>query len=609
MGLFLSEINKKIKESLEDRMDLKKKRDAKSIHTRSTWTRMWSTSDKETIISGGLLKGKEHRSGFSEIYSPKSKTGNSYRPIPGIEDVNAKYQGDFGSTRTCTIAWRCWSFEDIDKLQPLFLTHGKTVVIEWGWSTGDKKQTIGLDSSRICNVYKDSKFIKKKVIKSGGNFDAMIGLVTGWDWAVQDDGSIKCMTTIIAHGANALDMSIKQLEAQSDGDKEQLLTYVENIYARLKDLGDEYGPTKDGAASKYVSEDEAYVNWAFIEDEIITKHISMETGGGVKLPVMKSVSYDSDGKEIGPTLIYRPPKLENIKGDILRVKASSPFKSFEAKKNNGAPIRNLVLNVKVVKDAFENVETLSDGLESLFKVMNSAACEIWDFRLVSHEEKPGQFGVVDTNWGENRVKAMKKKAFIFPTWNSNSIVRDQTLSATLPDAMAMSVMYGTNKPKNATADTDDPQAQKAAEKLAEGGPEDDCLKNPEGRKNAKEVKVNENSGTNASTTNPEQNLKDGSEDRVEEESTDEKKTDDEQKKICKKVNNQKIKQVDMIYPVELSLTVDGIAGLQWGNAVHTAFIPKVYKDNVVFQVTAIDHKIDQGDWETTINTVCRIATE
>ena len=70
------------------------------------------------------------------------------------------------------------------------------------------------------------------------------------------------------------------------------------------------------------------------------------------------------------------------------------------------------------------------------------------------------------------TSVVRKKAFVFPTWNSNSIVRDQDLTAKLPDAMAMSVMYGTNKPKNAKADTDNPQAQKAADKLAGGGPED-----------------------------------------------------------------------------------------------------------------------------------------
>ena len=46
------EAEEAIKKSLKDRMNLKKKRDHKSIYARSTWSRMWSTSDKDTIICG-----------------------------------------------------------------------------------------------------------------------------------------------------------------------------------------------------------------------------------------------------------------------------------------------------------------------------------------------------------------------------------------------------------------------------------------------------------------------------------------------------------------------------------------------------------------------------
>ena len=73
------------------------------------------------------------------------------------------------------------------------------------------------------------------------------------------------------------------------------------------------------------------------------------------------------------------------------------------------------------------------------------------------------------------------------------------------------------------------------------------------------------------------------------------------------VGNKKFKDVDLIYPVTLELTIDGISGISWGNAVHTAFISKQYKDNVVFQVTSVNHTLDNSDWVTTIQTVCRIA--
>ena len=37
------------------------------------------------------------------------------------------------SLKRRTISWTCWSFEDIDRLTPHFLMHGKTVLLDWGW--------------------------------------------------------------------------------------------------------------------------------------------------------------------------------------------------------------------------------------------------------------------------------------------------------------------------------------------------------------------------------------------------------------------------------------------------------------------------------------------
>ena len=76
--------------------------------------------------------------------------------------------------------------------------------------------------------------------------------------------------------------------------------------------------------------------------------------------------------------------------------------------------------------------------------------------------------------------------------------------------------------------------------------------------------------------------------------------------VCEKVKKDFSKDIDFIYPIELTLQIDGTSGIEWGNAVHTAFIPKLYKDKVVFQVTGVNHDITNGDWQTTIDTVCRI---
>tara|TARA_B100000287_G_scaffold1892_1_gene1857 strand:+ start:3685 stop:5535 length:1851 start_codon:yes stop_codon:yes gene_type:complete len=613
MALMLSAIHDKVQEELKKRMDNKAKRDEKSIYTRSTWLRMWSTSDKKTIISGGLLSGKKTRGGFDKIYSPKSEDGNSYRPLPGIRGLSVDYKGEFGSTRTATIQWTIWSFEDLQKLQGLFLREGKTVVVEWGWSTGDKSQTLGLDPGKICDVYKSVGLIRKAVTNSGGNFDAMIGLVSGWTWTLREDGGIDCTTELISHGSNALDLTTIKKDAENDGDKERLEHFVENLYKHLE--SDKYCGSsgewkgKDGAAAQYISDETAYVSWGFIEDEIVTKHIAMETKGGVKLPMMKSMTYDNDDKNPKPTLIYCPPSLETIHGEIIDIKRKGPFSPFKNEENNGGKLRNLAIHANKVVLAFAESDNIEGALTNLFRDMNAGACNIWDFKIVDNEERTGEFGVIDTNWTSKNVKDTEAEAFIFPTWSSNSIVRDQNMEAKVPDSMAITTMYGAMQPKDDKADGEPAELaiQKGAEKLSSDDPADCCLDSPEGNKDAQETKKGEDGSTNVATTDTEKQLEAATKkERTTPEETEITKESDKAKDVCSKVNKEKGKQVSFIYPITLELTVDGISGIQWGNTVHTEFIPKIYKEECVFQVTSVNHSIDKSDWSTVIQTVCRI---
>ena len=51
--------------------------------------------------------------------------------------LDAQFLGGNKALRQATINWTCWSFEDIDRLTPHFLSVGKTVCVEWGWVYGN----------------------------------------------------------------------------------------------------------------------------------------------------------------------------------------------------------------------------------------------------------------------------------------------------------------------------------------------------------------------------------------------------------------------------------------------------------------------------------------
>tara|TARA_Y100001937_G_scaffold128796_1_gene208166 strand:+ start:4033 stop:6081 length:2049 start_codon:yes stop_codon:yes gene_type:complete len=63
------------------------------------------------------------------------------------------------------------------------------------------------------------------------------------------------------------------------------------------------------------------------------------------------------------------------------------------------------------------------------------------------------------------------------------------------------------------------------------------------------------------------------------------------------------------YPLELSATLDGIAGIQFGNACVTDLAPSRYYDgppSIVFTVTKTKDTVTPNDWVTEVDTICRM---
>ena len=58
--------------------------------------------------------------------------------------------------------------------------------------------------------------------------------------------------------------------------------------------------------------------------------------------------------------------------------------------------------------------------------------------------------------------------------------------------------------------------------------------------------------------------------------------------------------------IDLSVTIDGIEGIVFGNTITTNYIPSDYASSVYFTVTNVEHNISNSDWTTTLSTVMRM---
>ena len=168
--------------------------------------------------------------GFKEVYgrgrptddplASKSELKQRYvggaLPIPGVKSVSVGYKGGVNALREATIEWVCWSPEDLELLTPHFLEMGHAVVLEWGWGgLGGANKPIPLDYEKILKSVMDRKDkptlhdeIRDTVFKNGGNYDAMIGVISNFEWTLRSDGGFDCTTKIVSRSISILNLVI-----------------------------------------------------------------------------------------------------------------------------------------------------------------------------------------------------------------------------------------------------------------------------------------------------------------------------------------------------------------------------------------------------------------
>ena len=206
--------------------------------------------DKEAVVlmGGHLLGGTEDfpmnrlKAGFrdSPVDVGSSVTGNAkdpfinylgmynqpdgtiiddipFRPMAGVKDISIQFQGGgmrLGATRTAEISWNCWTWQELENYRPHFLQHGKTILLEWGWS-GDginwkggspfydifDGNTLNISETKINKL---NQKLVEHTLDQKGQYDAMLGLVQDFSWTVTEDGGFDCSTKIISQGITLL---------------------------------------------------------------------------------------------------------------------------------------------------------------------------------------------------------------------------------------------------------------------------------------------------------------------------------------------------------------------------------------------------------------------
>jgi len=188
----------------------------KYTHPMSAWTRVCSNavdSNKQGFVMEGMnLGGAKSKYGLLDSngstlgYTADGKIRHSienerfkHRPSPGITSVHTELNGGDGKFRITTIKWKCWSTDQLIYMTPYWLANGVSVSVEFGWNNFNKNSQLELNDLRLMLKYfYDGTDIQKKIELSNGNYDASMGIITKFDYILQEDGSYDC-TTIVSN--------------------------------------------------------------------------------------------------------------------------------------------------------------------------------------------------------------------------------------------------------------------------------------------------------------------------------------------------------------------------------------------------------------------------
>lgn len=122
-----------------------------------------------------------------------SGIGRKLVPRPTITGINVK-EGKDNISRECTLSMKCFSLEQMEKMQTYFLEPGYSLYIEYGWNTSDSisvaLKTVGKTQADIvdgaCAYGLRYELLHKGRVSSNGEFDCFFGFITGG--SVTSDG-------------------------------------------------------------------------------------------------------------------------------------------------------------------------------------------------------------------------------------------------------------------------------------------------------------------------------------------------------------------------------------------------------------------------------------
>jgi hypothetical protein len=205
-------------------------------------------------------------------YSTKDgRTVPMFLPPPGITSVDVVVKKQL--IREATIKWNCFGFAQLEYMTPYFLTPAISAIVEYGWNHFNPESLLDLTigGSKVYNVLGKNKDGKQALVPfvgeggkekltlrdlwkngyplydcnvriSNGMYDAVIGIITNFEFSTTDGVKYDCITTIGSKHRpyGGVTFGNQQSEdtknAKKKDTKDQAMTFPEFVEKRFKKI-------------------------------------------------------------------------------------------------------------------------------------------------------------------------------------------------------------------------------------------------------------------------------------------------------------------------------------------------------------------------------------
>ena len=166
-----------------------------------------------TAIADGANINLRYGIGDNGAYGLGGTEELGYRPMPGLSSVTIETRGTLGSLREATVNFKVWNMYQLNIIEALYFRLGYSMLLEWGHNQFYQNYNPQGGGNFVTNTYGINPFapnlrkeivqqqIAKKAEDLSGNYDAMLGIVTNFHWAFNQDGGYDCTVRILGLGS------------------------------------------------------------------------------------------------------------------------------------------------------------------------------------------------------------------------------------------------------------------------------------------------------------------------------------------------------------------------------------------------------------------------